>query len=487
MHKAAQLDHAYVWHPFTQMRDWLKREPIVIAFGKGAVLRDVNGREYIDANSSIWTNLHGHNHAALNAGITRQLGKIAHSSALGFANVPASFLAEGLIRLANVPAQSAPAKQDAAKAWLLTNTPLTKVFYGDNGSTSTEAGLKMAYEFTRRVKGDAEPRFLSLGGAYHGDTVGAVSLGHIDLFHKAYGGLLFQSDQVRPPSCYRCPCNKAEPARTDARFSRKCNWECVRWVEEKFAERKRAGKAYAGFIFEPLMQGAAGLIPQPPGWLRRAAEIARGHGALLMADEVMTGFGRTGINEMWPASPFACHHEGVQPDLMFLAKGLTGGYVPMAATLTNNAVFEAFLGEYEEFKTFYHGHSYTANQVGAAAGLASLKLLTSKRSLNQRWKLQQQLTSELAKLWQLPAVGDIRQTGLVAGVELVRDWTKRAAFNPRERVGMRVCEAMLKRGVLTRPVGDVIVLMPIYCTTPAQLRRTVSALGEAIEEVLGAR
>jgi adenosylmethionine-8-amino-7-oxononanoate aminotransferase len=206
-----------------------------------------------------------------------------------------------------------------------------------------------------------------------------------------------------------------------------------------------------------------------------------------MADEVMTGFGRTGINEMWPASPFACHHEGVQPDLMFLAKGLTGGYVPMAATLTNNAVFEAFLGEYEEFKTFYHGHSYTANQVGAAAGLASLKLLTSKRSLNQRWKLQQQLTSELAKLWQLPAVGDIRQTGLVAGVELVRDWTKRVAFDPRERVGMRVCEAMLKRGVLTRPVGDVIVLMPIYCTTPAQLRRTISALGEAIEEVLGAR
>jgi adenosylmethionine-8-amino-7-oxononanoate transaminase len=487
MHKAAQLDHAYVWHPFTQMRDWLKREPIVIASGKGAVLRDVNGQDYIDANSSIWTNLHGHNHAALNAGITRQLGKIAHSSALGFANVPASFLAEGLITLANVPSQSAPAKKDAATAWLPTNTPLTKVFYGDNGSTSTEAGLKMAYEFTRRVKGDPEPRFLSLGGAYHGDTVGAVSLGHIDLFHKAYGGLLFQSDQVRPPSCYRCPCNKAEPARADARVSRKCNWECVRWVEEKFSERKRSGKAYAGFIFEPLMQGAAGLIPQPPGWLRRAAEIARGHGALLMADEVMTGFGRTGINEMWPASPFACHHEGVQPDLMFLAKGLTGGYVPMAATLTNNAVFEAFLGEYEEFKTFYHGHSYTANQVGAAAGLASLKLLTSKRSLNQRWKLQQQLTSELAKLWQLPAVGDIRQTGLVAGVELVRDWTKRVAFDPRERVGMRVCEAMLKRGVLTRPVGDVIVLMPIYCTTPAQLRRTISALGEAIEEVLGAR
>ncbi len=485
MRKAAKIDHEYVWHPFTQMRDWLKREPIVIASGSGAVLTDIHGREYLDANASIWTNLHGHTHPAMNAGITRQLDKIAHSSALGLANVPASLLAKALVTLANVPANSAPARRSHPGPWLRGNPLLTRVFYSDNGSTATEAALKMAYEFWRRTHGGRKPRFLSLGGAYHGDTVGAVSLGHIELFHKAYGGLLFESDQVRSPACYRCPCNRAAPDRADARSCRKCNWECLGWVEQKFAERHRAGKEYAGFVFEPLVQGAAGMIPQPEGWLRRAAEIARGHGALLIADEVMTGFGRTGLNEAWPMTPFACHHEGVQPDFLLLAKGLTGGYLPMAATLTTNAVFEAFLGEYDEFKTFFHGHSYTANQLGAAAGLASLKLLTSQRSLNQRGKLERLMGAELSSLWRFPRVGDIRQVGLVAGVELVQDWTTRTPFDPRERVGIRVCEAMLRRGVLTRPVGDVIVLMPIYCTTARQLSRIIAVLAEAIDEVLG--
>ena len=470
MHKLARLDHAHVWHPFTQMRDWLRREPIVIASGQGAVLRDVRGREYLDANSSIWTNLHGHNHPKLKTALHRQLGKIAHSSALGFANEPASVLAAELVKLAN------PKRSDSSPR------RLQKVFFSDDGSTAMEVALKLAYEFTRRTRGpEAKPRFLSLAGAYHGDTVGAVSLGHIDLFHKAYGGLLFKTDQVMSPYCYRCPFNRAKPERADARETRKCNWECVGKVEAKCAAARKQGNAHAAFVFEPRMQGAAGMIPQPEGWLRRVTDIARGHGALLVADEVMTGFGRTG--EAAEASLLASQTEGVQPDFLALAKGLTGGYLPMAATLTTQRVFDEFLGEYEEFKTFFHGHSYTGNQLGAAAGLASLELLAGKASVTARARLEKDLRRELKSLWSLSNVGDVRQVGLVAGVELVRNWRTRESFALAERAGIRVCEAMARRGVLTRPIGSVVVLMPPYCTTTAQVKRMVGALREAVEEV----
>jgi adenosylmethionine-8-amino-7-oxononanoate aminotransferase len=225
------------------------------------------------------------------------------------------------------------------------------------------------------------------------------------------------------------------------------------------------------------------MIPQPCGWLSRAADIARAHGALLIADEVMTGFGRTGLDAVRGTrafSLFACHHEGVQPDFMALAKGLTGGYLPMAATLTTREVFDAFIGEYDEFKTFFHGHSFTGNQLGAAAGLASLAMLQTGRSRHARQRLEHTLKDELPALWRYPNVGDIRQVGLVAGIELVRDWRTREPFDLRERVGIRVCEALARRGVLTRPVGNVVVLMPPYCTTPAEARRMVAALGEAI-------
>ncbi len=483
MNPLAQLDHAHVWHPFTQMRDWLRREPIVIASGKGAVLRDIHGKDYLDANSSIWTNLHGHQHPKINSAITRQLKKISHSSALGFANEPASLLAETLV--------------SAANSKLKTQNPkLGKVFYSDDGSTALEVALKLAYEFTRRTRGKlVKPRFLSLDGAYHGDTIGAVSLGHIDLFHKAYGGMLFATNKVMSPYCYRCPFNRAKPERSDARKYRKCNWECVGLVEKKFAAQKKKNNSYAAFVFEPLMQGAAGMIPQPSGWLGQVTEIARSHGALLIADEVMTGFGRTGVTchvddktivdvseKPMAAKLFATGRVGIVPDFLCVAKGLTGGYLPMAATLTTQRVFDAFLGEYEEFKTFFHGHSFTGNQLGAAAALASLEILQTKQSVLQRAKLQKQLHEELQTLWTLPNVGDIRQVGLVAGIELVKDWRTREPFALRERAGIRVCEAMAKRGVLTRPVGNVIVLMPPYCTTREQLQKMVSALREAVKK-----
>jgi adenosylmethionine-8-amino-7-oxononanoate aminotransferase len=293
------------------------------------------------------------------------------------------------------------------------------------------------------------------------------------------------------PYCYRCPFNRAKPERADARNYRRCQWECVKQAERKFSARKKKGDPYAAFVYEPLMQGAAGMIPQPDGWLRQMARLARSHGALLIADEVMTGFGRTGAGPAAQAGGrdacaawFADHHEGVQPDFLCVAKGLTGGYLPMAATLTTQAVFDAFLGEYEEFKTFFHGHSFTGNQLAAAASLASLEILRGAASVRARAKLEQNLRNELQTLWSLPAVGDIRQVGLIAGIELVQDWRTRAPLAPRQRAGFRVCDAMARRGVITRPVGNVIVLMPPYCTTPAQVKKIGAALREAVSEVL---
>ncbi len=481
MHRLVQLDHRYLWHPFTQMRDWLSREPIVITSGKGATLRDLHGRHYLDANSSIWTNLHGHNHPKINAAIIRQLRKVAHTSALGLANEPASILAAQLVELAPSRGPKPPAGNGSQG--------LNKVFFSDDGSTALEVALKLAYEYSRRSGLSKQPRFLSLEGGYHGDTVGAVSLGHIDLFHKTYSGLLFRTDQAPAPYCYRCRFNRARPERADARDYRQCHWECLDLLERKFTLRRKKGSPYAGFVFEPAIQGAAGMIPQPPGWLSKAAEIARHSRALLVADEVLTGFGRTGAISsnateaaLNSSSLFACQRESVVPDFLAVAKGLTGGYLPMAATLTTQAVFDAFLGDYEQFKTFFHGHSYTANQIGSAAALASLEILRSPTSVRAREGLQQALKSELTGLWSNPRVGDIRQVGLIAGVELVRDWRTREPFDLRERSGIRVCESMARRGVLTRPIGNIIVIMPPYCTTVTQVRRMVQALGEAVAE-----
>lgn len=469
MHKIAQLDHSYVWHPFTQMKEWLQHEAIVIQRGRGALLYDNDGREYIDANSSIWTNLHGHHHPALNKAITRQLAKIAHSSALGLANEPASLLAEKLVHAAKLPG----------------HVPhLTKVFFSDDGSTAMEVALKLAFEYSRRT-GLKKPRFLSLDGAYHGDTIGAVSLGHIDLFHSAYKDLLFKSGKVPAPYCYRCPFNRAKPQRADARTYADCKHECVRQVEVAFAKAAQQKRPYSSMVVEPLMQGAAGMIAHPPGYLRAVATIVRQNNALLICDEVMTGFGRCSLPDPQKGKLlFASQVEAVSPDLLALAKGLTGGYLPMAATLATRQIFDAFLGDYSEFKAFFHGHSYTANQLGAAAALASLQLLDSSTSQNHRTRLAQLMASELNHLWQSPSVGDIRQVGLVAGIELVKNWRTREPFPLDQKIGIRVCETMARHGVLTRPIGNVIVIMPPFCTTPRQLKKIVQTLHLAINETL---
>lgn len=495
MHPLARLDLEYLWHPFTQMRDWIRREPIVITEGRGPILRDALGRTYLDANSSIWTNLHGHNHPLINAAIRRQLQRIAHSSALGLANEPASLLAQRLVAAVNLSddrTRGRPAGRQNAPA-------LRRVFFSDDGSTALEVALKLTYEYARRTGRSSKPRFLSLAGGYHGDTVGAASLGHIRLFRHSWAGLFFKTDEIMAPYCYRCRFNSANPERMDARLYRRCSWECLEALEQRLRTRKRTAEPYAAFVFEPLIQGAAGMIAQPAGWLQKATDIAREHGALLIADEVMTGFGRTGIgaassNSVQARPParrassrlqarlplFACQHEAIMPDFMALAKGMTGGYLPMAATLTTSKVFDAFLGDYAEFKTFFHGHSYTANQLGAAASLASMDILETESSRRNRARLEHDLHDQLAGLWDHPQIGDIRQVGLIAGIELVKNWHTREPFDLRERAGARVCESMARRGVLTRPIGNVVVLMPPYCVTSAQMQRIAEELSRAI-------
>jgi adenosylmethionine-8-amino-7-oxononanoate aminotransferase len=470
--RLAALDRRFVWHPFTQMRDWLRAEPTVIVRGEGPFVVDARGKRYLDANASIWTNLHGHRHPRINRAITKQLGKIAHCSALGLANEPASLLAERLIRLAP--------------------RGLARIFYSDDGSTALEVALKMAWQSaaqerravhaSRRssvVGRRSSASFLALGSAYHGDTIGAVSLGGIDTFHGAYRPLLFPTRRVMSPFCYRCPHNRAKPERADAREYRKCHWECVGQVERALHPSnvdRRTSYPTTAAVIEPLMQGAAGMVAHPAGYLRRFAKLCHTAKVPLILDEVMTGFGRTG-------TMFACEQEGVAPDFLCVAKGLTGGYLPLAATLTTKRVFGAFLGDYAEMKTFFHGHSYTANPLGCAAALANLEIFERERTLAKVARLGAALETSLAKLWKLPHVGDIRRVGAMAGIELVRDWRTREPFPSKARVGVRVCEEAKKLGILTRPVGNVLVVMPPYCVTATQVERTVKVLAAGIRRI----
>ncbi len=454
---STQLDRAHVWHPFTQMRDWNApgHEPIVIVEGSGAVLKAEDGREYLDGNSSIWTNLHGHRRPEIDSAIRAQLDRIAHSSFLGLTNDLAPRLAHDLLEVAALPDH--------------------KVFFSDDGSTAMEAALKMVHQ-ARLQRGEARRSvFFSLANGYHGDTVGAMSAGHSPTFHRAYRPLLFETREVISPACYRCPYNRAEPVRgIEARPSRQCGWECIGELETAL---DAAGDTASAFVLEPRVQGAAGMTMHPHGYLEKAAAACRERGIWLILDEVMTGFGRTG-------TMFAFQAEKVTPDLVALAKGLTGGYLPVAATLASETIFDAFLGGYAELKTFFHGHSYTGNALGCAAALANLAIFENESTLEKNAGLERILADRLAVFWDHPHVGDVRQEGLIAAVEIVQDFTTRTPFPFTDRIGHRVCEAAKKHGLLTRPIGDVLVLMPPYCVTETQIGQMVDALWRALEEVL---
>lgn len=437
-------DHRYLWHPFTQMQEWVEQDPVIIERGRGSYLIDTEGRRYLDGTSSIWVNLHGHRHPVLDRALKAQLDRIAHSTLLGLSNPPAIQLARQLVHIAP--------------------KGLTRVFYSDNGSTAVEVALKMAVQYWQQRRSEAGPKssFLHLKLAYHGDTIGAVSVGNIALFHARFKPLLFPTIEADPPYCYRCPLKAVYPS---------CGMACIGPIEQILKTRHRE---LAGFVIEPLIQAAAGMIVQPPGYLARVRELCTKYDVLLIADEVATGFGRTG-------SMFACQREGVTPDLMAVSKGLTGGYMPLAATLTTEEIYRAFLGRYDEFKTFFHGHSYTGNPLGCAVALANLDVFRRQRVITLLGRKIALLRKLLTPFTDLPHVGDVRQQGLMVGIELVRDKETREAYPLEARIGQRVATAARDRGLLIRPLGNVIVLLPPLSTTREELTRMVAILRESID------
>lgn len=437
-------DRRYLWHPFTQMQEWEQEDPLIIARGKGSYLIDTEGKKYLDGTSSIWVNLHGHRHPSLDRAMKKQLDKIAHSTFLGLSNPPAIELARELIRIAP--------------------KGLTRVFYSDNGSTAVEIALKMAVQYWQQRHPEAGPKntFLHLKLAYHGDTIGAVSVGNIDLFHARFKPLLFPTVEAEPPHCYRCPLKLTYPS---------CNMACTEPIEE--IVKNRHGEL-AGLIIEPLMQAAAGMIPQPPGYLKRIRDLCTRFNVLLIADEVATGFGRTG-------KMFACEHEGVTPDLMAISKGLTGGYMPLAATLTTDEIYRGFLGRYDEFKTFFHGHSFTGNPLGCSVALANLYVFRRDKTLARLASKIKLFRRLLAPLEALPQVGDIRQRGFMVGVELVKEKTTKALYPLGAKVGHRVAAIARSKGLILRPIGNVLVLIPPLSISDKELEKLVDILKESIE------
>jgi adenosylmethionine-8-amino-7-oxononanoate aminotransferase len=419
----AEKDRRYVWHPFTQMRDWNAAEPLIIARAEGNELIDVDGRRYLDGVSSLWVNVHGHHRKEIDDAVRAQLDLVAHSTLLGLGNVPSIELAERLVRIAP--------------------PGLSRVFYSDSGSTAVEIALKIAFQYQKQRGRPEKSKFLALTEAYHGDTVGAVSVGGIDLFHEIFHPLLFHVLRVAPQ------------------------------LEALEATLAKHAHELAALLVEPLVQGAAGMLMQPPGFLRAARALCKQHDVLLICDEVATGFGRTG-------TMFACEQEDVAPDLLCLAKGISAGYLPLAATLATDEIYAAFLGEYERKLTFFHGHTYTGNPLACAAGIASLDLFERDRVLE---KLQPKIARLHARLDEriqpIPHVVEIRRRGFMVGVEL-------GPFAYEQAMGARVCMDLRRRGVILRPLGNVLVMMPPLSITEDEIDRLVEATRTSILEVCGA-
>jgi adenosylmethionine-8-amino-7-oxononanoate aminotransferase len=440
-----QWDREHVWHPFTPMKTYAEETPLIIERAEGCFLIDLDGKRYLDGVSSLWCNLHGHRVADLDSAVRTQLDKVAHSTLLGLANVPSIRLARRLVELAP--------------------SGLTRVFYSDDGATAVEVALKMAFQYWRQctTPQPKKTKFLALGGAYHGDTLGDVSVGDLARFHNLFAPLLFPTVRAPSPYCYRCPLGLERKS---------CHIDCA---EELVGLVRQHADSLAAVVIEPLVQAAAGMITAPEGYLRRVREVTCKCNVFLIADEVAVGFGRTG-------TLFACTQEQVAPDFLCLAKGLTGGYLPLAATLTTDEVFSAFLGRPEDGRTFYHGHTYTGNPLGAAVALANLELLDKDefwRDLPQKIEL---LRSHLHRFGTMPCVGDVRQRGLMAGIELVEDRVTKRPFPATARVGARVCRCARDRGVLLRPLGDVLVVMPPLSIDVSLLDHLCNVLYDSIQE-----
>ena len=440
-----RLDHTYLWHPFTQMQEWMAEEPVIISQGEGHYLIDVDSRKYLDGVSSLWCNVHGHHKKELDDAIKTQLGHIAHSTFLGLTHIPGIQLAQKLVEIAP--------------------KGLRRVFYSDSGATAVEIALKMAVQYWQ-LKGDNQrTQIASLAESYHGDTVGSMSIGYSETFHRFHKSLLFPVLRLTPPHLFRYYKAMSEAAALDA---------AINEADQKLTENTNS---LAALVMEPLMQGAAGMWSQPVAYLQALSEICQRNRVPLVLDEVATGFGRTG--EM-----FACEHAAVTPDILCLAKGITGGYLPLAATLTTEEIFSVFLGEYREFKTFFHGHTYTGNPLGCAVALANLELFERNRIIEQMQPkgayLRRRLNDEFV---QLAHVSDVRQWGFMIGIEMVEDKNSRRSYAPEKRIGHKVILQARKRGVIVRPLGDVIVLMPPLTMADAELKMLLDVVYDSIRAV----
>jgi adenosylmethionine-8-amino-7-oxononanoate aminotransferase len=427
-----RLDRQHIWHPFQPMKLWAESDPLVISAADGMYLIDSDGNRYLDGVSSLWCNVHGHRVPEIDAAIRAQLDKVAHTTMLGLASEPAILLAERLMKL--VP------------------PGLTKIFYSDSGATATEVAFKLAAQYWFNIGRPQKCEFIGFTEAYHGDTFGAMSVGRTAAFHKPYFPMLFKTHFAATPTAMP----GESPAGAGAR--------CLSQLEQLLIEH---GTQIAAVCLEPIVQGAAGMLIQPAGFVRGVRELCTQYDVLLIADEVAVGFGRTG-------KMFACEHESVSPDLMCVAKGISGGYLPLAATFATQRIFDAFLGEPWEGKTFYHGHTYTGNALACAAAIASLDLFEKNDLVRQVQIKSEQLAQLLRPIAQIPCVGEIRQKGFMVGIEL-------KGFDPRRRTGAAVCAAVRRHGVIIRPLGDVIVLMPPLAMGMEDLRRVVAAVKMEIE------
>lgn len=442
-------DDTYVWHPFTPHAVYREEEPLMIVGAEGHYLIDIDGERYLDGVASIWCNAFGHRNPRVDAAVREQLEQFAHATYLGHASAPGVVLAKRLVELAP--------------------EGLTKVFYSDNGSTASEIALKMAYQYWQQVDDGAHAqrrKMLALTNAYNGDTIGAVSVGGIDLFHAKFRDLLFETVRGPSPYCYRCPLGKQRES---------CGVACLDRVTNLIEAH---ADELAAVIMEPGMQGAGGIIVYPEGFLRRVREVTEAHGILLILDEVAVGMGRSG-------AMFACEREGVTPDLLCLAKMLTNGYLPLAATLTTQRVFDAFVAPPEEGKTFYHGHTFTGNALGAAAALATLDIFEQDDVLAQLPDKIEHLHAQVCRLERWPQIGDVRTFGLCAGLELVADPDTREPFDPGERRGYNVCRHARELGVFLRPLSDVLVLMPPLSITHDEITLLVDALEHGLRSEFG--
>lgn len=436
----AAWDKAHVWHAFTQMAEY---EPLLIEQAEGCTLVDVHGRRLIDGVSSLWCNVHGHRHPRIDAAIRRQLAQVAHVTLLGMAHPTTVELARRLVELAPLG--------------------LNHVFFSDDGATAVEVALKMAFQYWRQCP-DPQPQrtlYLAWSNAYHGDTLGSVSVGGVERFHALFEPLLFEVVRLPASDTYRLP-----PGVTP-------HTACAHYLQQFEAALERYAPRLAAVVIEPLVQCAAGILTHPPGFLCGVRELTRKYDVLLIADEVAVGMGRTGT--LW-----ACQQEGVSPDFLCLAKGLTGGYLPLAATLATDRIYEAFLGSYAQSRTFFHGHTYGGNPLGAAAALATLELFDEEQTLTRLPPKIARLGEHLARLREHPHVGDVRQRGLIAGIELVRDRATKEPYPWAEKRGIRVCQHALSRGVWLRPLGNVVVIMPPLAISLDELDRICLAVEEGI-------